>query len=289
MPGAAPVRFGGTGARAHGRGHGGGGDPARRRVLAGAEFSRDRASPSLGRPGHSARPRGAAPGGGLLRGRGPCSPLLRAHSARRHFADAAPVAPGGDPRLPRRFGTPCSRDLRCHGRIARQRLARARSPALRARPGRRPRARAGRRHAPFRGIRPLFAGSIRDLARRPLRAALAGIVQIHGPRHRARHLAHRRDGVRRTHRARRSQQPLEGRGDRDSARKPSHPRGVGGGGVGGRAPAARRSRHPRPAGRHRRLGSPGRGLPGHAGGDRRPAHRGSDVASPPAARPARGR
>ena len=179
------------------------------------------------------------------------------------------------------------RHLRRRRRAARQRLARAVPAAARARPAGDPGARGRREADAVGGVRALPAGRIRHPARGPLRAAAEGVVQVDGPGHRARHLPHGRDGVRRADAHGGAEQPPEGDGDRDPPGEPAHPGGAGRADRRRRPRPARRPGDPHPAGRHRRRRPAGAGLRRRGGGHRPRADRRSGVAAPPAAGAAR--
>ena len=111
---------------------------------------------------------------------------------------------------------------------------------------------------------------------------LQGLLQVDGPRHRARHLALGRDGVRRAHRHGRAEQPPQGGRDRDPPREPAHPRGAGRPHRRGGPRAARRPGDPHPARRHLRRRPPGAGLRRGRGGHRARAR--SSICAPCATR-----
>ena len=175
------------------------------------------ALPGAGVPRRSSRPRAAEKG--IILGADELRPVAGWARSRDRVARFFARAAGGEARAPRRAPPrswrragaraggldPAARGLRAHprdvrrlGRDPRRGLARAGAPAARARGavGARAQPTIEALMQPTR-LRVGAAGSVLHGPRGPLRAAAEGLGQVDGPRHRARHLAHRRDGVRR--------------------------------------------------------------------------------------------
>ena len=118
------------------------------------------------------------------------------------------------------------RHVRRRGRDPRFGVARARAAARRAQ---QPAGAGARRDrgADARGrVRVRHAGPVLHHPRRALRAAAEGQREVAGPGHRARHVAHRRDGVRRADGAGRGQQPAQGHRAGHPPRVAPHPGGA---------------------------------------------------------------